>query len=101
MTRPITLDIPHELSRDEVRRRIEGGIGKLADKFPGGSLVEHHWRDGGTLDFTIAAMGQKVASRIELLEGHVRATIDLPPMLALFAERIREKLQKDGPRLLD
>ena len=28
-------------------------------------------------------------------------TVDLPPILALFADKIREKLRKEAPKLLD
>ena len=45
-------------------------------------------------------MGQRVASRLELFEDRVRAELDLPPFLRLFADKIRAKLQKDGPALL-
>jgi hypothetical protein len=46
-------------------------------------------------------MGQTVASRLDLHEAHVHAEVDLPPFLALFANKIREKLQKEAPKLLE
>lgn len=99
MAEPVSVDIPHKLGRAAVRTRIEGGIGKLADLFPGGSVTEHHW-EGDTLSFTVSAMGQRVASRLELFDDRVHAVVDLPPFLGLFADKIRAKLQKDGPSLL-
>ncbi len=51
--------------------------------------------------FTVQAMGQSIASRLEVHDAHVHAVIDLPPFLSLFAERIRAKLSKDGPKLLE
>ena len=42
-----------------------------------------------------------VAARIEVMETKVNARFDLPPFLALFADKIRAKLQKDGPKLLE
>lgn len=100
MTDPVTVDIPHNLSQDAVRQRIEGGLGKLAGMFPGGAVMDHRWEAADDLRFTLTALGQRVDSRIELLEGRVRATIDLPPMLALFADKIRAKLAQKGPDLL-
>lgn len=99
MADPITVDIPHKLGREGARARIAGGIGKLEGMFPGGKMTESHW-EGDTLSFTLKAMGQTVASTIDIAEDHVRATIDLPPFLALFAGKIREKLTRDGPKLL-
>ncbi|QIG79003.1 polyhydroxyalkanoic acid system family protein [Stakelama tenebrarum] len=99
MPDPITLDIPHKLGRQGARDRIAGGIGKLADSIPGGNVEEHHW-EGDTLFFTVTAMGQRIASKIEIEEDKVRATVDLPPFLALFADKIRDKLGREAPKLL-
>lgn len=99
MAEPVTVDIPHKLGREGARTRIEAGIGKLAGMFPGGTVTEQHW-EGDALSFTVQAMGQRVASRLELFDDRVRAELDLPPFLRLFADKIRAKLQKDGPALL-
>lgn len=100
MAQPITVDIPHALGRQGARLRLDGGIGKLADMFPGGGTVAHRW-EADTMIFTVQAMGQTIASRIEVHDTHVRAIIDLPPLLSLFAERIKAKLSRDGTKLLE
>lgn len=100
MADPVSLDIPHKLGREAARGRIAAGIGKLADMFPGGGDLEQRW-DGDTLHFTLGVMGQTIASRLEVFEQHVHAEVDLPPMLALFAGKIREKLAKEAPKLLE
>lgn len=99
MPAPIIVDIPHKLGREVARARLAGGIGKLAEVVPGGGTVTQHWQ-GDTLHFSVSAMGQTVASRLEVLEGHVHAEVDLPPMLALFAAKVREKLVEKGLLLL-
>ena len=100
MSTPITVDIPHKLGREAAHARIDGGIGKLADMFPGGGTVTHRW-EGETMHFTVSAMGQSIDSRLEVFDTHVHATVDLPPFLSLFADKIREKLNRDGPKLLE
>lgn len=99
MSKPIEVDIPHKLGRAGVRARLEGGVDKLADLFPGGGHVDKNWQ-GDTLHFTVSAMGQRVACRLDCFDDRVHALVDLPPMLALFAERIREALQTKGTKLL-
>lgn len=99
MGEPIRIDIPHKLGRAGARTRLEGGIGKLAGMFPGGGAVEHRW-EGDSMHFTVRAMGQTVASRLDVFDDRVHAEVDLPPFLALFADRIREKLARDAPKLL-
>ncbi|WP_375397934.1 polyhydroxyalkanoic acid system family protein [uncultured Sphingomonas sp.] len=100
MSEPITVDIPHKLGLAEARRRIDAGIGQLAGWFPGGAAVDHHWQ-GDIMAFTVAALGQRVAGRLDVRDERVIATVDLPPFLALFADRIRAKLAKEAPRLLE
>ncbi|MBN8808233.1 MAG: polyhydroxyalkanoic acid system family protein [Sphingomonas sp.] len=100
MTEPIVVEIPHKLGQAEARSRVDRGIGKLAGMIPGGAAVDHAWA-GDVLNFTVAAMGQRIASRIDVRADRVIATVDLPPFLALFADRIRAKLTKEAPRLLE
>ena len=100
MSVPVEVDLPHKLGREEARRRIAGGFGKLADFVPGGSITQHHWT-GDTLDFVVEGMGQRVAAKLDVTDANVHATFDLPQFMALFAEKIRAKLQKDGPKLLE
>ena len=99
MADPITVDIPHKLGRQAARARMAGGVGKLADMFPGGGHVEQRW-EGDTLHFTVSAMGQRIGSKLEVFDDRVHAKVDLPPMLALFAAKVREKLVEKGSLLL-
>ncbi len=99
MAEPVTVDIPHKLGREGARARISGGVGKIADLIPGGALTDNRW-EGDTLFFTIEGMGQRVASRLDVADDVVKATVDLPPFLAMFANRIREKLADKGTKLL-
>jgi len=39
MSTPITVDIPHGLGRQEARRRIEAGFGRLEQQLVAGGLV--------------------------------------------------------------
>ena len=100
MSEPIEMDIPHKLGKAGVHDRLDKGIGKIATMIPGGAMVDHHW-EGDTMLFTVQAMGQTIASRLETSESNVHAVIDLPPMMALFANQIKAMLQKDAPKLLE
>ncbi len=100
MTVPIEIDLPHKLGRETARTRIEGGLGKLAGFVPGGTITERRW-DGDTLHLTVEAMAQRVGVRLTVFDDKVHASFDLPPFLGLFADKIRAKLQKDGPKLLE
>ena len=99
MAEPVTVDIPHKLGLEGARSRIAGGIGKLADVIPGGGAVEQRW-EGNTLHFSVSALGQKVGCRLDVMDTKVHAELDLPPMLAMFAGKIRDKLLGGATKLL-
>ena len=100
MQRPIDVDIPHKLGRDEAHRRIAGNIHKLRDHIPGGaSHVDANWT-GDRLNLTIHAMGQAVEALIDVEEANVHCHIQLPGMLALFAGPIEQMMKLKGSDLL-
>lgn len=99
MSGPISLDIPHSLGKDAVRARLDGGIGKIGRLIPGGGNVTHDW-DGDTMNFSVSALGQDMRCKATISESNVHAEVDLPPMLALFADKIRGVLGNELPKLL-
>lgn len=100
MQRPIDVDLPHQLGRDEARRRLADNIHKLQDHIPGGaSHVTSNWV-GDRLNLTVEAMGQAVEAAIDVEETKVHCHIQLPGMLALFAGPIEAMLKAKGSGLL-
>ena len=100
MQRPIDVDLPHKLGRDEARRRLADNIHKLKDHIPGGaSHVESAWA-GDRLTLNVHAMGQSVEALIDVEGSKVHCRIQLPGMLALFAGPIEAMLKAKGSDLL-
>ncbi len=99
MSAPIALDVPHELGKAAARERLDQGIGKIGAMIPGGGQVKHDW-EGNTMAFTLTAMGQTMRCTATVFDAHVHAIVDLPPMLGLFAGKIREALAHGLPKLL-
>lgn len=100
MQRPIDVDLPHKLGRDEARRRLADNIHKLKDHIPGGaSHVESSWV-GDRLNLAVHAMGQAVEAQIDVEETKVHCRIQLPGMLSLFAGPIEAMLKAKGSDLL-
>lgn len=99
MTDPVELDIRHSLGREAAKARIAGGIGKLESYIPGGTVTDNRW-EGDRLNFTVAAMGQRAQVTVDVRDDHVHLSAMLPPMLALFAGKIRDVLSREGPKLL-
>ena len=100
MERPIEVDLPHKLGKDEARRRIANNIHKLEEHIPGGSAqVRSSW-EGDSLNLDINALGQSVEARIDVHETKVHLSVTLPGMLALFAAPIEAALNARGRDLL-
>lgn len=101
MERPIEVELPHKLGREEAHRRIANNIHRLKEHLPGGaaSHVASNWA-GDTLSLDITAMGQTVAAEVEVEETKVRCRVVLPGMLSFFAGPIEAALKAKGGDLL-
>ncbi|MDQ3143832.1 MAG: polyhydroxyalkanoic acid system family protein [Pseudomonadota bacterium] len=99
MQRPIDVDLPHKLGRDEARRRIAANIHKLESHIPGGSQVDSSW-SGDTLNLAVTAIGQTVDAKIEVMDTKVHCRVMLPGMLSFFAGPIEAMLTRKGGDLL-
>ena len=99
MSVPVEVDLPHKLGREEARRRIERGFGKLSNYVPGGQVTRHGW-EGDVLHFEVAAWGQQVAARVDVRDALVHVRLELPAMLGMFAGQIQAALNANGPKLL-
>jgi len=100
MTQPIEVDLPHNLGKDEARRRIANNLHKLEQHIPGGAEVQSGWA-GDELNLDVAAMGQSVRAQIDVEETKVHLKVLLPPMLGMFSGLIQAALQKKGSVLLE
>jgi putative polyhydroxyalkanoate system protein len=100
MSQPIEVDLPHNLGKDEARRRIANNIHKLQEHIPGGANVESGWA-GDQLNLRVRALGDSIDSTIDVEETKVRVKVLLPGMLGMFAGPIQAVLQKKGDLLLE
>ena len=100
MSQPIEVDLPHNLGKDEARRRIANNIHRLQEHIPGGAKVESGWA-GDQLNLSVHALGDSVQSTIDVEETKVRVKVLLPGLLGMFAGPIQVALQKKGDLLLE
>jgi putative polyhydroxyalkanoate system protein len=101
MSKPLVVSIPHQLGKDEARRRLETGFGSLKTQF-GQHLtsVEDTW-SGDRMDFKVAAMGQQVTGHLEVKPDTVDLHVTLPFLLAMMADKARSFIQKQGTLMLE
>jgi hypothetical protein len=101
MSKTIELSIPHKLSQDEARTRLQNGIADFRRQY-GGKLanVEEQWT-GNHLDFKFSVMAQRATGRVDVDPDKVKLSIDLPWMLAALAQKIRPQVEQEGRKLLE
>lgn len=100
-TKPLTMSVPHQLGRQEAKRRLADGLGQVKGHLSAvASSIEDHWTDD-RLDFRMVAVGQTVAGRIEVLDDRVDVEVELPWALGLLANKIKDRIQRQGTLLLE
>jgi putative polyhydroxyalkanoate system protein len=104
VARPVTVNIPHKLGKNEARQRIEEGFGRLRQQMTGGIVgmvtFRERW-EGDRLHFEGSGLGQKMTGRLDVLPDSVRVELDLPEILAAMADLITGRVQKEGQKLLE
>lgn len=100
MSKPVVVNIPHQLGRAEARRRIDEGIGRLTQQFAAMGQARHVW-EGDILRFVVAAMGQEVKGSVDVRDQDVVLEVLLPGFLAMIAGKVKGRIQKEGQILLE
>jgi putative polyhydroxyalkanoate system protein len=100
MSQPIDVDLPHNLGKEEAKRRIGNNIHKLEQHIPGGANVQSGW-SGDQLNLQVSAMGEAVNAAIDVQDTKVHVKVLLPGMLGMFSSLIQATLQKKGNVLLE
>ena len=104
MGRPVRVNLPHSLGKDEARKRIEQGFGRMRQQMTGGVSAmltfQERW-EGDRLYFEASSLGQKLTGRLDVRADDVEIEVDLPEILAAIADRIKDKLKQEGQKLLE
>lgn len=100
-SKTITVSIPSRLGQAETKRRLEDGVRHLRAQYANQiASVEETWT-GDHMDFKVAALGQSLTGRLDVQADSVRVEIDLPWLLAAFAEKIKTEIEQRGRKLLE
>ena len=101
MSKPIVISIPHQLGKDEARRRLETGFAGLQRQFSAQiASMDQRW-EADRMDFKVGAMGQTIAGHLKVMQDSVRVELVLPWILAMVAEKARGFIQKQGTLMLE
>ena len=94
------IDIPHQLGREEARRRVEVGLPKLEQHIPGGGMVTASWPEDYRLDMRIDVMGQLIPTQLLIEDATIRATVNVPMMLKMMSGPISDFIRTSAQKML-
>jgi hypothetical protein len=101
-TEPITVTISHQLGREEAKRRIDNGFGRIRSEIePYVRSLDYRWESDYTLTLNASAMMGTISGRIEVYEDFVKIELGLPALLHLIAKTIAGRIEKTGAALLE
>ena len=96
----LTVSIPHQLPREEAKRRVEELVVNLQRQYGSmASRVQQSWT-GDTLNFVVSAMGVSVTGEIRVTDDIVHLEVVLPLALAMLAGGIKQQIEDEGRKLL-
>jgi hypothetical protein len=100
MSKPLVVSIPHSLGKEEATRRIKEGLVWARGKY--GALVsvsQEEWVDD-QLSLRVGVLGQNAQGTIQVTDSDATVSVELPWLLARFAEKAQAVLQHQGQLLL-
>ncbi len=101
MAQPLVVSIPHRLGRDEAVRRIKSGLGDARAQFAHLiTLSEGVW-DENRVSLQASALGQVATALIDVRDDHVQLTVQLPWLLAQFAQAAGTLIEREGTLMLE
>lgn len=95
------VNLPHDLGREEVRRRMRERSHEIATFFPGGiATVDTSWSDEDQMDLLITVLGKQVSGAVEVYDDHVTIAIDLPLSLSMMKGVLESAVRTEASKLL-
>lgn len=93
--------LPHNLTREEVRRRMHKHAGEIGGFFPPGlATVTTDWPQEDRMTITAIVMGQTIPGGVEVRDHEVVIEMDLPLLLSVMKGPLEAAVKKEAGRLL-
>lgn len=93
--------IPHQLTREEVRRRLRDNSDRMGDAIPGGMAdITTSWPSEDRMAMAISAMGQSMEGHVDIEDNQVVFSIELPMALSFVKPMVEGAIRQQGQALL-
>jgi len=101
MSEPLVVSIPHRLGRDEAVHRIKSGIAHARTQFGHILTISDGGWEENRMSFGASALGQAASGTIDVHDDHVVLTVQLPWLLARFAQAASTWISREGTLMLE
>lgn len=93
--------LPHDLSKEEVRRRMHAHADEIAEFFPAGlAKVTTDWPSEDRMTITAEVVGYTIPGGVDVRDNEVVIEMQLPVMLGLMRGPLEVAVKKEAGRLL-
>ncbi|MEQ5787686.1 polyhydroxyalkanoic acid system family protein [Erythrobacter sp. NFXS35] len=93
--------LAHDLTREEVRRRMRAHADEIAGFFPPGlATVTTTWSSEDRMDIAAEVMGFTIPGGVDVGDHEVVIEMDLPMLLSVMRGPLEHAVTKEGQRLL-
>ncbi len=93
--------LPHDLSKDEVRRRMRAHADEIAEFFPAGiAKVTTDWPSEDRMSIAAEVVGYTIPGGVDIRDNEVVIEMQLPAMLGLMRGPLEHAVKKEAGRLL-
>ena len=96
----MTASIPHQLTRDEAKLRIQEQMGTIRQQVSAIASVQETWA-GDKMSFSLNSMGQPISGHLTVEDHMVQVEVALPWLLKMLAGTIKQTIEQHGQSLLD
>jgi len=93
--------IPHNLGREEARRRLRERGHEVAGQVSGGlARVTTGWQGEDRMTITVEALGQEMGGLVEIEDSQVVFEVELPGALSFVEPMMAGAIRQQGQKLL-
>lgn len=93
--------LPHDLPKDEVRRRMRAHADEIAGFFPAGiAKVTTDWHSEDRMSIAAEVVGYTIPGGVDVRDNEVVIEMQLPAMLGLMRGPLEHAVKKEAGRLL-
>ncbi|MCK0129352.1 polyhydroxyalkanoic acid system family protein [Erythrobacter sp. F6033] len=96
------VNLPHDLGKEEVRKRMRERSHEIAGYFPPGmATIETSWSDEDQMDLLVTAAGQRIKGAVEVYDDEVVIEMNLPAMLGFLRGTLESAVRTQATKLLE